>query len=229
MTEAPTVVIGERRFSLEREAQTEKRMQELLPMVEVLTDSTGAKLIPIEEFDKVATFIDQERKRCYNEGHTQGRTEGHQHGLNEGLTKAREVTSQLEQSISDTLTQRQALLEDAKQNVLQLVLKVCQKVTFGAIEVDPEKTLKLISGVIDSLIDRSRITIKVNPQHLPIIEQHIDDFLEGDATIKEIAIKADPRVRFGGCLIETPTGDIDARLDSQFDVIAEILAAVDTE
>ena len=81
----------------------------------------------------------------------------------------------------------------------------------------------MIRGVIDSLIDRSRLKIKVNPDHLPIVEQNIDRFLEGSTTIKELAIEPDPRVKHGGCFIETPTGDIDARLESQFDVIADTL------
>jgi flagellar biosynthesis/type III secretory pathway protein FliH len=28
-------------------------------------------------------------------------------------------------------------------------------------------------------------------------------------------------VKYGGCFIETPTGDIDARLESQFEVISD--------
>ena len=76
---------------------------------------------------------------------------------------------------------------------------------------------------------RSRLKIKVNPNHHPIIEQNIDKFLSGSTTIKEITIVPDPRVRFGGCFIETPSGDIDARLESQFEVVEEVLVSGDEQ
>ena len=56
-----------------------------------------------------------------------------------------------------------------------------------------------------------------------VIEQGIDRFLGGSTSIKELTVVPDPRVRFGGCFIETPTGDIDARLESQFEVIEDAL------
>jgi flagellar biosynthesis/type III secretory pathway protein FliH len=55
------------------------------------------------------------------------------------------------------------------------------------------------------------------------VEQNINRFLKGSTSIKEITIEPDLRVSYGGCFIETPTGDIDARLESQFEVIDEVL------
>ena len=51
----------------------------------------------------------------------------------------------------------------------------------------------------------------------------MDRFLSGSTAIKDLQFEADPRVREGGCFIETPTGDIDARLESQFEVIEHVL------
>jgi flagellar assembly protein FliH len=96
-------------------------------------------------------------------------------------------------------------------------------VTFDAVEADPDLTAKMISAVIDSLIDRSRLIIKVNPDFLPVMEQHMNRFLESSTSIKDLKFEADPRVRHGGCFIETPSGDIDARLESQFEVVEEAI------
>ena len=121
------------------------------------------------------------------------------------------------------------MLDESREQVLELVIKICRKISYGAIEVDPERTLKVINGVINTLIDRSHLKIKVNPQHLPIVEQHIAEFSDGASIIKSLEIIADPRVKFGGCFIETPTGDIDARLCSQIDVIEDLLKSVGEE
>lgn len=198
-------------------------MRRLLPMVEVLTDVRSAKLIPITEIDKIEQVLSQAVSAATQEGHQRGYDEGYNKGLNEGLSKSREVMQQFEQAISQAIGQRESLLEEARKHVLDLVLQISRKVTFDSIQVDPEATGAMILGVINSLVDRSRLKIKVNPDHLPVIEQNINQFLKGSTAIKEIAIEADPRVDYGGCFIETPTGDIDARLGSQFEVIAEQL------
>ncbi|RKX29917.1 MAG: hypothetical protein DRP47_00405 [Candidatus Zixiibacteriota bacterium] len=212
---APTVFVGEKQLDFERESLAEKQLAKMFPVVSIITDSDGAKFIPIEEVFNIEKLHEQ----ALNEAREKGRELGYEAGLKQGLTKAEEVLQQFNGAIQDTLTQRESLLEEARQKVLELVLQIAEKVTFDAITVDPESTVQMISGVIDTLIDRSRIKIRVHPDHLPIVEQNIDSFLKGAAAIKEITISSDPRVRHGGCFIETPNGDIDARLESQFEVL----------
>ena len=222
-TQVPAIAIGGHCVDHDVEVRAETKMRRLLPMVEVLTDVRSAKLIPITEIDKIEQVLSQAVSAATQEGHQRGYDEGYNKGLNEGLSKSREVMQQFEQAISQAIGQRESLLEEARKHVLDLVLQISRKVTFDSIQVDPEATGAMILGVINSLVDRSRLKIKVNPDHLPVIEQNINQFLKGSTAIKEIAIEADPRVDYGGCFIETPTGDIDARLGSQFEVIAEQL------
>ena len=214
-----TVFIGEKQLDLEQETQAAEKLSVILPLVSVVTDTKGSMLIPVQEVTKIEETLIQEKQKSFEEG----RAEGHQRGLNEGLSEARKILEKFDRAIADAVSQREALLEEAKQKVLDLVIQISRKVTYDAVRIDPETNLALISGVIDGLIDRSRLKIKVNPDYLPIIEQGIDRFLEGSTSIKEIAIEPDSRVRYGGCFIETPTGDIDARLESQFEVIEDAL------
>jgi len=215
------ISIGEKHLDFKKESIAEQKLATAFPSVSVLTDPDGAKLIPVCEVHKFENVLDEKVHKARDEAHQQG----YQQGLDEGLKQGQKVLQDLETAIADAITQREVLLEEAKRQVLQLVIEVSRKVTFGAVQVDPDITLAMISGVIDSLTDRSGLKIRVNPEHLPIVEQNIDRFLEGSTTIKEIKIESDPRVKFGGCFIETPTGDIDARLESQFEVIEEALLA----
>jgi flagellar biosynthesis/type III secretory pathway protein FliH len=68
------------------------------------------------------------------------------------------------------------------------------------------------------------LKILVHPDFLPIVEQNIARYLSGRSVIKDLTVEADPRVRLGGCFIQTPSGDIDARLESQFDVIEDVIS-----
>ena len=223
--QAKTVFIGDKHLDTEKESDVEKNLSVLLPLVNITTDSNGAKFISIMEVHKIEKVINEEKQKSYQEGIEQG----HKQGLDEGLKKAEKVLQQLNQAINDIVIQREALLEEARQKVLDIIIKISKKVTYDAIDIDPEKTISMIARIIDSLVDRSTLKIKVNPGHLPILEQNIDEFLKGSTVIKDLKIEADPRVKYGGCFIETPTGDIDARLESQFEVIEDTLKTDEVE
>ena len=215
--DAPAISIGGKRFDFETEAKAERTLARFCPAAEVQTDSDGCKLLPILEVFKLEKTFEEAKQKSQQ----QGFEAGHREGLQKGLAEAQKVLGQFDQAIKDAVESRESLFEEARRNILNLVVQISHKVTFEAISVDPEATLTLIDGVINSLIDRSRLKIKVHPDHLPIVEQNIERFLKGSTAIKEITIEADPRVRYGGCFIETPSGDIDARLESQFKVIEE--------
>lgn len=219
------VVIGEVMCDLEREGAAEKKLGSLFPLVNVMTHPDGSKSIPIQEIYRIEEAYVKGRQAEYQRGLKEGHEKGHNEGLAIGKAESRQVLKDFEQAIRQVTGQRQALLEEAKQQVLQLVIQISKKVTYDAFEADPEATVKLISGVIDSLTDRSQLKIKVNPNHLPVVEQHIDTFMQGSTSIKDIEILPDPRVKYGGCFIETPSGDIDARLESQFEIIENTIAA----
>jgi flagellar biosynthesis/type III secretory pathway protein FliH len=223
------VFIGDRDYDPAIEGKAEDKLRQLFPLVALMTSSDGAKLIPIEEVFKMeqahVQALTESGQKKYNDGYA----EGHDKGLQEGLDEARRVIRSFDQAVNDAISQRAAMLEEARHKILDLVMQISKKVTFDALSLDPEKTAEIISRVIDQLVDKSRIKIKVHPDHLPHVEQNIDRFLSESVAIKELSIEADPRVQAGGCFIETPSGDVDARLSSQFDVIEQLIKSGEDE
>ncbi len=217
--EGPKVYVGEKHLDIEKEKVAQNRLKKLFPSVSVITDADGSRFIPIHQMTQLESALAEQKKQSYDDGYKTGYDEG----LQKGLEKANNVLQNFENAIKTAVTQRESLLDEARQKVLKLVIKICRKITYEAVAVDPDKTLKIINGVIDSLVDRSNLKIKVNPQHLSLVEQNISSFSQGSTVIKQLEIIADQRVKYGGCFIETPSGDIDARLNSQIDVIEDLL------
>jgi flagellar biosynthesis/type III secretory pathway protein FliH len=208
---------------VEQEARAEEKVTSIFPQVAVITGTDGAKLIPVGETVKIIQSFEDRIEAARREGYEEGYQAGLSQGRAEGQAKAEQVVRQFDQAIKETVTQREALLNEARDKILDLVIQISRKVTFDAVSADPEATLAIINGAIDTLADRSRLKVKVNPEHLPVVKQHIERYLKDPDILNEITIEADARVRYGGCLIETPTEEVDARVESQMEVVQEAI------
>lgn len=246
-----SIIIGTYRQDLEIDRDIARVVSRVLPSVEIVTSTEGRKLVPIRHishlYDKICQLegelarerrkttewvetegqrIEKEtREKAHTAGLDKGHQEGYRQGLDKGQTEARKVVASFDGLIRDAVRQRQQLLEEARQKILEMVIEIARKVTFEAARIDPDITAEIISNIIRKLTDKSKIKVKVNPDHLAAIEQQIERFKSDSTAIKDIAIEPDARVRSGGCYIETPTGDVDVRLETQMDIIAGTLTA----
>lgn len=217
------VVIGEYTIDRETEKKADAIARDSYPDLIIITTSQGKRFIPLQQLAMLEEQFQTAREAARRTGFEEGRQSGYAAGLKAGQEEAERVVASLSGLVADVTRQREAILIEAKDKILEMVLKISEKVTFAAAKADPNLTAAIISGAIDQLLDKSKIVIKVHPDHLAVVEQYIDRFRGSDTSIKEFAIEADPRVRTGGCFIETPSGDIDARLESMLDVIAQAL------
>jgi len=220
------VVIGDFRSDIIIDQQAEKVVRKEYPEVDIITSVEGNKLVPIGSLLKLDKRLKQENDQFRiesnikaEEAQKSGYASGYQDGLDKGHEEAQKVINNFASLINTATGQRDFLYDDARKNILELVISIARKITFGAARTDPDVTAGIISGVIDKLVDKTKIKVKVHPEHYPSIEQQIDRFMGESTAIKEITIEPDTRVRMGGCYIETPSGDIDARVDSQMDII----------
>lgn len=221
---APAVFIGEHQLDAQSEVAAEQKLGRVFPKVQYMTAPTGAKLISVQEVDRFVEVLNTQSESARKTGYEEGRKAGYE----TGMAEARRVMQQFDKAIADAVNSREKMLEEAKQKVLDLVLKISRKVTFDAIDIDREKTAQMIAGIINTLSDRSSLKILVHPDFLPIVEQNLEQYLTGSTMIKNLSIEADTRVRQGGCFIQTPSGDIDARLESQFEIIESTMLAGET-
>jgi flagellar assembly protein FliH len=216
---ANRVIIGEFRSDLEADKIAETKLTSRFANITITHSIEGRRLVPIQEIAKIEQALEKEKEEAYKRGYAEGRRTGKE----EGYLEAKKVIDNFAGLIKDAISQREALYNDARKEILELILKIARKVTFSALQVDPNLTAEIISNVIRRLIDKTKIKIKVHPNHLPMIQSQIERFRGDSPDVKEMTIEADARVRYGGCIIETPSEDIDARVESQLEIITESL------
>jgi flagellar assembly protein FliH len=110
----------------------------------------------------------------------------------------------------------------AEIQLVELALEIAKKLVLREISIDREIALTLVKVSLKRLNSRATAKVLLNPDDFAFVGSHREklDF-HGSLEIIE-----DRSISVGGCLIQTETGDIDARIESQFDEISHGLLGV---
>ncbi|MCC7309012.1 MAG: hypothetical protein IT173_15720 [Acidobacteria bacterium] len=101
-------------------------------------------------------------------------------------------------------------------DLVELAIQIAKKIVRREVTVDKEIAVTLVRVSLSKLNQRTAAEVHLNPDDLAYINSRLDSLqFRGALTLIE-----DPSISPGGCLVHTETGDIDARIESQFDEIA---------
>jgi len=122
--------------------------------------------------------------------------------------------------LTETIDQISGLTDEirsrAENDLVVLAMQIAKKIVGREVTIDREIALTLVKVSLSKLHNRSVAKVHLNPEDLAFVDAHRDacDF-RGALELVE-----DRSISVGGCLVHTETGDIDARIESQFDEIA---------
>ncbi len=110
----------------------------------------------------------------------------------------------------------------AEEQLVELALEIAKKIVQREVSIDREIALTLVKVSLKRLNNRATAQVHLSSDDFAFVQSHREklDF-HGSLEIIE-----DRSISVGGCLIRTETGDIDARIESQFEEIAHGLLGV---
>lgn len=150
------------------------------------------------------------------------RAEGYADGLAAGrveMDQAGRHMKQLAESFSATLDNLDFRLADM---VLDLALDVARQVVTGELAVHPERILDVVNLALKQMAETSReARLLLNPDDAVLVRPHLDQVLDKN----RLRIVEDARIERGGCLIETPQGDLDATLPARWRQVVQVLGS----
>jgi flagellar assembly protein FliH len=130
--------------------------------------------------------------------------------------KLDELQTRFAASIAELAAAREAVSAGIEQELVELALKIAKKVVAREVSIDREIALTLVKVSLGKLHNRAVAEIHLNPEDHGYVKSHLDKLdYRG-----QIELIEDKSIGVGGCLVHTETGDIDARIESQFDEIS---------
>ncbi|MCH8153361.1 MAG: hypothetical protein IH830_13425 [Planctomycetes bacterium] len=166
-----------------------------------------------------------------------GHAEGKEQGLAEGREQGREeAVGQFKIQIGDLITSwteaaqrwesdRNAMLDAAREDVLEFALAMGTKITHRTIEADPTVVTDQLAEALALLAEPTAVTVSINPEDRPMVESVLPDMLQRLSRCAHIDVREEETVSRGGCIVATGKGRIDATIERQIDrIVATILA-----
>ena len=114
--------------------------------------------------------------------------------------------------------------EAAKDVALALARKMAEKIVGRAIERDPS----IMGDIVGQALAASRarggsVVLRVHPDDLAAVERARSKWSQRMVAAADVRVVGDVSVGRQGCVVETPVGRLDARLQTQLDALDRVL------
>lgn len=165
--------------------------------------------------------INDELQQLRNDAYTQGYAEGNQSGLETATREYRVRLDQLSMLIAGMRKSQENEIDGLTDIGVEIVFEAVTRI-LGRNYLERDGVIAMVREVIRHAKDRSRLVIRVSPADYALLDTERESLIEGWNN-QQVDVIADDRVELGGCLLESPAGNLDGRLEVQLQQLRETL------
>lgn len=188
----------------------------------------------IENAEKEAErLITDAKNQGYGDGHSTGLEEGRRAGFEAGRNGAFEeqcaslqkIVSAWTDALESFIERRDAMLRDARADVVRLAVRLGERVLKREIRHDKESAARQLEAALDLVLEPTALRIELNPADRDAVSEALPGLLARFAPTAHAEIVDSPTIERGGCRLRTDAGMIDAGITSQIRRVADELLA----
>ena len=196
-------------------------LEEIVPVVEEPVEEEVVDLGPTPEEILEEARAEAERvvREAYAEGHRRGTEAGHA----EYLQSVGQSAETLRGAADAMRAARERFIASLEPQIIALVKDIARRVLRRELKGDEELLRSTVRAVLGNLADREQVTLRVNPADLDVLRREKVSLLEEFDAVERMEIVGDESIAQGGCVAETETLHVDARLDAQLERILDAL------
>ena len=159
----------------------------------------------------------QIEKEAYEKGFAQGEKDG----LELGLKRFESVLQSFQKILEEVQSYQKEYDRKHEGEMVRFLLTLARRVLRQEFPHAEETVAETLREAIQQVAERKKFQIHLHPKDYEFLKTHPErlPFPLNEENPEGAKLVADPSLLRGGCLIETPFGDIDATLESQLDQI----------
>jgi len=162
---------------------------------------------------------EQQLAAARQEGYDRGFAEGRALQKRESLPPLNALT----ELIKEINQWKEKLYSGAEEEMLGLILAIAEKIIHEEVRTNKRVILAVLREAVKHVMDKDGMKVRLNPQDFRFIVDMKADILQELNGGKNILFEEDAGIKPGGTVLETLSGEIDARLENQ---LTEIKAAL---
>ena len=171
--------------------------------------------------EKSTKNIGPTRQQAYEQGYLDGQKSG-EDSKRKNLGSVLAVLNQIIITLDDI---RKEVYHSAEKEVVSLALAIAEKIVQHEISLKKDIILNVLTQAIQKIVDSDKITIRVNPSDLQFLKDQKHQYSHLFEDMENLTFEEDETILSGGCLIDTNLGDIDARINKQFEAVEEAFSS----
>ncbi|MCL2182352.1 MAG: FliH/SctL family protein [Chitinispirillia bacterium] len=194
----------------------------------VFSDQERAYLALEKKVRELERSLTQEKvagKRTAAESREAGRQEGIAEGEKRGFDAADKKFSAEVAKLKDQTAKYFKQFETSKKDIINnlehILLKFCteltKKIVACELTTNPDIVIASIKKALTMIADREKILIRVAPGDMETASGQKDFLSSVTERLENVQIEEDSRISKGGCIIESNSGMVDARMGVQLD------------
>ena len=176
-----------------------------------------------EEAETILRKAEERASHLEIEAYEKGFAQGEKDGSELGTKRAMKVIENMETLLRSFSQMREDIIRQHEKEILALVLSVLKKILHEQVALDEKVIGETILQALSMATDRSAVSIRLNPEDCVSVENLKADFFSRIKELRTLKIVQDSSVKKGGCFLETPCGNVDARIDTQLECIRQSL------
>jgi flagellar biosynthesis/type III secretory pathway protein FliH len=174
--------------------------------------------------EQTATLEEIEQKaycRGFADGEKKGFDEGQRSGSDATQSRLEPLFESLERVLSELNSLRRQTCLELEAELVQLAIGVARKIVGREVSADPDHIAGVLRKALRLVENAAPIRIRLNPSDLKHLEGTRPRMLSELAEARRACFEADAALAPGGCSIETDSGDVDARIEHQLQVVED--------
>jgi len=148
-------------------------------------------------------------------------------GVAEGVRKGRDLQAHesasalkaAEDAVRQMSRLKVAIMEQSEDDILGLVFAIAEKVIHHEVTVNRDIVKGVLKSAVAAINDREHIRVKCNPADISELKDLRPELLGTIDGLTNVTFVEDAAIVRGGVKVETGIGEVDARIDKQFEVI----------
>lgn len=156
-------------------------------------------------------------------GLAQGRQQGHAEALGAAAGQLKDLTARWSKTLDLLQQHMPEHVADAREDLVRLALAIARRVTHAEVLRNREVAKGVVEETLRTAGAQRRVVLMVNPAEADVLAEYLPELLAKMRAVEEVELTAHAAISPGGCELRFGAGQIDARIETQLNRIAEEL------